>query len=347
MPNQKRSNPDLKSVVMEFGNNELKPILGRVRKQNKKKKSKQLKKQGVVQVGRRGSNKNVFVDFRKEYDNAICDDMEMEKIAEIKQGILERAKSIIIEDKKFNDRMTDIDKRMLLESLDPVSKVREQILSLPTTISKIYEISNLDVMPRLYERDHIWLSMQWVIDEVENPFMSRPCASNPCLGKYIRTKNGGNVDKPLPEIVPLNTLDTYRDYRSRDLSTKSFKDELTDRRQDTLELTCSYTLGRDICGEPRCVLCVMRDMYCTLTKPSTNETEITLKECQMNLSHNFVGISRDFVIDGSLLKTDFLLKESHVSLPIGDIPLIGSIVNAIYQNENNEIVIDDIYTKKT
>ena len=333
-----------KKKKMEFNNNELKPILGRVRTQNKKKISKKKQKTPVVQSITRGPNKNVCIDFINESENLVpCDNIDMKKIIDLKHDIIERAKTIIHEDKMFYDRMTDIDKRMLFDILDPIPKARDQILSLPTTISKIYEISNLDIMPRMYERDHVWLCMQWMIDDTENPFLSRPCASNPCLGNYIQKVGGGNVNEPLPEIVPLNTLDTYRDYRSRGLSTKSFKDELIEKRQHTFELTHSYTLGRDICGEPRCVLCIMKDMYCMLTNTCSNKTEVTLKECQINLSNNFVGISKNYSVHGSLLSNDFVLRESNVSLPIGNIPLVGAIIEAIYQNKNKEIVMDEIY----
>lgn len=331
---------------MDFQNNELKPILGRVRSQTKKLLSQNQKKKVITQSSTKGSNKNVYVDFINEYESEIkniTSDVDMKKVIELKQNIMERAKTILQEDKEFSDRMSDADKQILFDILDPVSKARESILTLPTTISKIYEISNLEIMPTIYEKDHVWLSLQWMIDDVENPFNSRPCSSNPCLGNYIQKEGGGNLNQPLPEIVPLNTLDTFRDYRSRGFTTQQFKEELLQKRQEILELTYAYTLGRDICGEPRCILCIMKDMYCMLTKSSSSKTEINLKHCKRNLSLNFVGLSEDFSIEGSLLSSDFVLSESNVSLPIGKIPLIGAIMYAIYQRNNKEIVIEGIY----
>lgn len=326
---------------MDFNNNELKPILGRVRRQNKKKVSRGNKKCHTVPLIKRQSNKDVSIHFQENYMTQ-CN-TNPKGIIEMRNEILERAKSIIFEDERFRDRLCDIDKWLLLQAMDPVAKSRDDILSLPTAISKIYNISNMDIVPRVYERDHVWLSMQWVIDGVDNPFGSRQCASTACLGKYICKLDGTYVNKPLPEMVPLGTLDTYRDYMSRGLTTLSFKEDIVAGRQDTLSLSFTYVLGKDVCDEPRCILCTMKDIYCLVTKPSTSKAEVTLKEYQFTLSNNFIGLSDKFTVDGSLLTCDFSLSESGVSFSVGKVPLVASIVGSIYQNNTNEIVIDNIY----
>ena len=89
----------------------------------------------------------------------------------------------------------------LLTASSPVENLKDQILSLPHFLSNIFQKSSLEVLPTVYKRDHVWLTMQWYIDDVENPFLSRPCESVPCLGSHIPSLSDMTPKKCIPDFA--------------------------------------------------------------------------------------------------------------------------------------------------
>lgn len=323
--------------------NELKPIVGRIRHQQKKREKmikEKVLKEGLISLSK---EKNLLVTFLKEHSMDKRGILDTSKILKLKTLLLEKTRKIL--SKKPYLSMKEDEIHTLLRSIDPFFVGRQVILSLPETLSKIYEVSDSDIRKREYGRDKLWLCVQWQVDDTPNPFLSRPCSGAPCLGEFIRKASGGLRKKPLPEIVPLKTLEWFIDARSRGVNTKDFKKALQARRRQPRPLLCP--LARDVWSHPKCAICHMGESYQKYLSALERRHEISLEEYQKFMMIHFPGLLPLFTIKGESLFSDFVLSESQAMLPKEDVILVGPVLKAIVEDEKGEIVIDTLYPKKS
>lgn len=343
----------------------LKPIINRCRNHQKKKKvnfdktkrdnnSKtratfSKKRHAQTNLGVEGVSTDTLDNFISDLINS----RSLATVAETKQEIEAHISDVIHpmmngKAPSWFNKLNIEDIQHLLVTTDPLSLTRTHIMSLPDTLSKLYTISNKDIQPTIYKKDHVWLTLQWNIDGVHNPFLSRPCMSFPCLGKYLKREDGEETGiTSLPEMVPCSVLDLFMEYRSQNASTKEFSLLLQKMRTGTKEIATSWGLAQDVWGQPKCILCYLKEMFSTLADTrNVVRKEISLSEYQSCMIVQFEGIRQEL-----LLKPDehgflYKLKESDVLVPSVSVPLPSTVVSLLYQKVNGEICVDQLYYVK-
>lgn len=343
----------------------LKPIINRCRNHQRKKRVNFDKSKSTNQSQTRApfskkrhaeSNLGVEGVSTDTLDNFISDlinTRSLSTVAETKQEIEEHVSSVIHTmvngnaPSWFNSlNMEDI--QHLLVATDPISLSRTHIMSLPDTLSKLYNISNKEIQPTIFKKDHVWLTLQWDIDGVHNPFLSRPCLSTPCLGRYLQKEDGQKADiTSLPEMVPFSVLDLFMEYRSQNSSTREFTDFLLKMRTSTKDVASSWGLGKDVWGQPKCLLCYLKDMFSLLADTkNVVKKEISLVEYQSCMIVQFEGIKPELLIRPEEHGFIYKLKESDVLLPGVCVPLPSTLVSLLYQKLNGEICVDKLYIEE-
>jgi hypothetical protein len=339
----------------------LKPIINRCRNHQKRKRGKQNNRNKDRQNQSKTFSKyrygqsnlgveGVSTDTLDEFFFQVVDDQCLSTVAEMKQEIMEHVSEVIHPmlhgdaPNWFNQfDMEDINH--LLVATDPISLTRTKIMSLPDTLSKMYTVSNKEILPTFYHKDHVWLSLQWNIDGVHNPFDSRPCLSTPCLGKFIVRQDGGQstIDS-LPEMVPITVLELFMEFRSHHSSSNTFCQLLQKMRTGTKEVATSWGLGKDVWGQPKCILCYLKEMFSTMadTKNIVRK-EISLSDYRRYMLVQFKGMRPELLVNPEEQGFQYKLCESGVLLPSICAPLPSSVVSLLYQKENGEICIDRLY----
>lgn len=280
---------------------------------------------------------------------------DLSRVAELKQEIHTFMKEEIYQALDSDSRKTSshgwaegldrIDMSRILNTIDPIHITTEKVLSLPDTLSKIYNTSNFEVIPSVYHRDHVWLTLQWMIDGVPNPFMSRPCAGQPCLGQFIlgsaHTEGHGRA---MPEIVPLNVLDKMIEWTTGGMTLKEFAGKLREMRMCSRNICTHFSLGRDLPYPPRCLLCYVQDVFCLALGPGNRQGRSisldTYKRCCML---QFSGLRSDILINFCDYGIRWILRETGVTLPSPTIPLPGTLVKLLECRENGEISVTKLY----
>ena len=233
----------------------------------------------------------------------------------------------------------------LVTASNPVENLKDHILSLPHFLSNIFEKSSLEVLPTLYKRDHVWLTMQWYIDDVDNPFLSRPCESVPCLGSYIPSLTDTVARKHIPELVPLTTLEQYRYFIATGGSTKEWKQLLTERRQDPSLALTLYPLGKDVWSQPKCLLCRLQDIFSLAIDPTSIRKSMRLSQYQQCYSIQLEGLLPYLYLDKDELNVSWILEETNVLLPHLRIPLIGMLVRLLEYKPPGNVNVDKWYAE--
>ena len=347
-------NQNLRDVI-------LKPIINRCRNHQKRKKGKLNNRNKDRQIKDRTFSKyrygqsnlgveGISTDTLDEFISQVVDDKCLLTVAEMKQEIMEHVSEVIHPMLHgnapiwFNQFDTE-DINHLLIATDPISLTRTKILSLPDTLTKMYSVSNKEIHPTIYHKDHVWLSLQWDIDGVHNPFDSRPCMSTPCLGKFIVRHDGaqGNIES-LPEMVPITVLELFMEFRAQHSSSSAFCQLLHKMRTGTKEVATSWGLGKDVWGQPKCILCYLKEMFSTMadTKNIVRK-EISLCDYQRCMLVQFKGMKPELLVKPEEHGFQYKLYESGVLLPSVCAPLPSSVVSLLYQKENGEICIDRLY----
>ena len=238
------------------------------------------------------------------------------------------------------------DMNYLMSIMDPVTASLETIMTLPNTLNKMYDVSSLEIQPTIYHRDHMWLSLQWTIDEVKNPFLSRPCMSKPCLGEYV-SNSASQESCPLPEMVPVALLDKMREYMAQGHSMESFHQLLKDRRLSARHVASDFCLGRDVWAEPKCILCYMQENFSLATCQGFGEKqEISLETYKKTKLVQFDGMRQDIMVNFDQLGVTWKLKETGVLLPKIALPLPSCVVSLLKRMPNGEINIDALYVNE-
>ena len=293
----------------------------------------------------------VSVENLEAHIRSLVEDRSIDKVVQLKEELLARAKQIIYPMLESDTTTTDSwinrldheDVNQLLNDLDPMTIATSPVMSLPDTVTRMYSVSNLDILPIIYQRDHVWLCLQWNIDRVDNPFFSRECMSQPCLGNYVCGVD--NNTGPLPEMVPVRILERYMEYRAQGQSTSAFKDHMIKMRADTKAVATNWCLARDVWSQPRCIICYMRDMFSEVADCSNvTRKEISLTDYRKYFLIQFHGMRPDIMIDFDEFGFKFILKETSVLLPKLKIPLPSAIVSLLVRNDNGEISTDRLYT---
>lgn len=350
-----------------FPDSALKPIINRVRHHHKRSSKKRKchpcdkktdtnmappvpkKRHSSMIVGLEG----ISVDNLRDFVSTSIQEMDMGRIAELKEEVNTYVKQMLcpmMENKSstsmeawFNKLDRD-DINHLLSITDPVAATVEHIMTLPNTLDKICNVSSLDIHPTVYHKDHFWLSLQWMIDDVQNPFLSRPCMSKPCLGEYVQDENGCNNGTPLPEMVPVTLLDKMREYRSQGHSMLSFHHLLKEKRLSSRHIASDFTLGVDLWPQPKCILCYIGDAFSKATCQGFGEDNIIgLNTYQRNYLIQFPGMRADMMVNFDHLSISWKLEETGVSLPKIVLPLPASVVSLLTKKENSEINVDALY----
>lgn len=232
-------------------------------------------------------------------------------------------------------KLESTDLYWLMTSSDP-TQLRERAVSLPHFLSRIFDCPSLEVLPSVYNRDQTWLTLQWSVDGVENPFLSRECQSVPCLGA-IRSA------RPLPELVPLTTLEQYQYHLATGVSTSDWVDLLRDRRQDPSLALTLYPLGRDSWSQPKCLLCRLHDVFVFAIDPTSSRKSTRLIDYQRSYSLQLSGLFPHLYLDHSEVNMEWVLEETNVLLPHLKIPLVGMLVQLMECDKMGSISTDKWY----
>ena len=200
-----------------------------------------------------------------------------------------------------------------------------EILSLSDRIGSMSKLSSWELMPICYEKDHVRLCLQWFLDGVHNPFLSRPCASVPCLGRYIRGREKESHSS-LPEMVPLRTLNSYREHSAMGYSLESWKALLHEKRQSGF--LSDYHLGQDFWAAPCCMLCRMQKITSYALNPKTKRKCLGAMNYQKHHMFEFPGLLPQFVLKcPEEVSPEIEIEESKVLVPPKSFPLIANIIN--------------------
>ena len=339
----------------------LKPIINRCRNhQNRKrvnpnKKTKDKQTQDKTFSKHRHANSNLGVegistDTLNEFISHLVQSQSLSTVGEMKQEIMDHVTEVIHpmvdgQGPSWFKRLSTEDINHLLVATDPISLTRSKIMSLPDTLSKMYEVSNKEKHPTIYHKDHVWLSLQWNIDGVHNPFECRPCTSTPCVGKFIVREDGVSSDLcSLPEMVPLPVMELFMEYRSQHFSTMAFNQLLHKMRTDTKEVATCWGLGRDVWGQPKCLLCYLKDLFSNIADTrNVVRKEISMCDYRSSMLVQFEGIRQELVIRPESHGFLYKLRETGVLLPSVCAPLPSSVISLLYQKGNGEICVDRLY----
>ena len=272
------------------------------------------------------------------------------KIARVTEKMKKRLQESLADEKyeAWTKNLKDIDIYHLNLMHNPLHSTRETILKLPKLLDKLYNLSSLDVMPYNYRRDHLWLTMQWEIDGVENPFNARPCQSTECLGSFIPfDREEGEQDESwlvqngrLPELIPLDVLDEYRDQMRLGMTTVDFQKKLNEKMDKK-----TYFNATEVWLQPKCALCKIQDLFTMAMDPQKKKHVISLNEYHTNFCFQFTGMLQQFVINSRDAKFLLYISETGVEAPSIDIPLVGLVVNSL-RRRGKEIIVDNLYEKK-
>lgn len=336
----------------------LKPIMKRKRqhqdraKRKKPKKSRDKKQDTIVTGSKRRQKmaqvqiKSVDVDSLKNIVCSAIEESDMERVVQLKEEVDAYVKTMLYpllesDQPSSNSWMNKMDRQdvlQLIRSLDPIPMATEKLITLPMTLSKLYDVSNFELLPSIYHKDHVWLTLQWSIDGVANPFMSRPCASTPCLGSHLM--EGG----ALPELVPLTVLEKMMEWRSGGMTLEQFCIKLKDKRANPTDLTINYSLGRDTPFPPRCLLCYVQEAFSMAMVPERHlRRSITLDTYKRCCMVQFDDMRKDIMVDFDHYGMTWVLKETGVAVPKPMIPFPGLLVTLIKRKKNGEICIDDLF----
>jgi hypothetical protein len=233
-------------------------------------------------------------------------------------------------------KLESADLYWLMTSSDPTQQLRDRAISLPHFLSKIFDCPSLEVLPSVYNRDQTWLTLQWIVDGVENPFLSRECQSVPCLGTV-------HSSRPLPEMVPLTTLEQYQYHLATGVSTSEWLNLLRDRRQDPALALTLYPLGRDTWNQPKCLLCRLHELFVFAIDPTSSRKSTRLTEYQRSYSLQLDGLLPHLYLDHSEVNMEWVLEETNVLLPHLKIPLVGMLVKLMECTESGNICTDNWY----
>lgn len=227
----------------------------------------------------------------------------------------------------------------LIHAMNPIAMTVGRILTLPITLSKLYDISNFEVLPSIYHKDHVWLTLQWTINDVHNPFESRPCSNIPCLGSYLN-----DCSEPLPELVPLSVLDKMIEWTSQGMKLSDFCDKLKEKRCNPNETMINFSLGRDTPFPPRCLLCYVQEVFNMAIEPSHRfRRSITLDIYKRCCMVQFNGMKQDIMVDFDHYGIKWVLQDTGVEVPKPLIPFPVLMVSLIKKKENGEICIDGLF----
>lgn len=266
----------------------------------------------------------------------------VQKTKEMKDQILSEVQEWITR-QQGSDRMNSCLQKLesadlywLMTSSEPTQQLRDRTISLPHFLSKIFDCPSLEVLPSVYNRDQTWLTLQWTVDGVENPFLSRDCQSVPCLGAV-------HSSRPLPELVPLTTLEQYQYHLATGVSTSEWLNLLRDRRQDPSLALTLYPLGRDTWSQPKCLLCRLHDLFVFAIDPTSSRKSTRLADYQRSYSLQLDGLLPHLYLDHSEMNMEWVLEETNVLLPHLTIPLVGMLVKLMERTELGNICIDKWY----
>jgi hypothetical protein len=271
----------------------------------------------------------------------------LERVASAEQNLLSKMEDLLLdsnEDKDWCKNLSNKDLYHICREKKQLDVARNTILKLPKLLDKLYDISTLELMSKRYRRDHLWLTLQWEIDGVENPFLARPCSNaSTCLGKYIPCIMPDTNDdtKPfvLPEITPLKTLDSYRIARYKGQSTEEFTNCLQQKIQCDEPMTGAY-----VWSEPRCALCHMQDIFTKTMNPLYKMSNITKDNFVRNFSFEFPGMLPHYSVDSQDVNFAWCLTETNVLISQFSIPLVGLIVANLQRNQK-EIIVSRLYDR--
>ena len=274
----------------------------------------------------------------------------LSNIARVTEKMKKRLQESLSDKKNeaWSTNLKDIDIYHLNLMHDPLHSTRETILKLPKLLDKLYNLSSLDVMPYNYRRDHLWLTMQWEIDGVENPFNARPCQSTECLGSFIQFDGIENEQDEnwlvlkcrLPEMISLDVLDEYRDQRRLGMTTVDFQKKLNEKMDKQTNFNST-----EVWSQPKCALCRIQDLFTMAMDPHKKKHVISLTEYHTKFCFQFTGMLPEFVINSRDAKFLLYISETGVEAPNIDIPLVGLVVNSL-RRRGKEIIVDNLYEKK-
>jgi len=332
----------------------LKSTYKRIRKPPKRKERRAHQSTLVVPVKERHIDKKkaceiVSESFSAERINFLLDNEKdadwLGRVARVGEKMKRRLHKSLSDAKHemWRKNLSDIDIYHLNLAENPLNYVRETILKLPTLLDKMYTLSSLDVMPYNYRRDHLWLTLQWEIDEVENPFNARACQSTECLGSFIQfidkdqDDRSMNEDGRLPELIPLTVLDEYREQRRQGMTTKDFKKKQMEKNEKQGNFS-----GADVWAPPKCAICKMQDLFETAMDPTKKKKTISLADYHVNFCFQFTGMLPQYVINSRAINFSLSISETGIAAPNLDIPVVGLVVNAL-RRSGKEIVVKNLY----
>lgn len=352
----------------------LKPIMKRKRqhqdrrkRKKPKNKCKETKEENVVPGGRRRQQmanvtiKSMDSEELKKMVSSAIEERDFERIVELKEEVDSCVKEMlypILESDRLSpiSWMNKLDRQdvlHLIRSMDPIHVATEHVLTLPTTLSRLYEVSNFELLPSIYHKDHVWLTLQWTIDGVVNPFMSRPCSNTPCLGSYVKGEGEDDVDgrkaegEPLPELVPLAVLDKMIEWRSQGMTLPEFCEKLREKRGKPRDMSTNLALGRDTPFPPRCLLCYVQEVFSMAMNLNNRlRKSISLDTYKKSCLVQFDDMRKDVMVDFNDYGITWVLKETGVILPKPMIPLPGLLVTMIKRTKNGEVCIDELFDPK-
>lgn len=268
----------------------------------------------------------------------------MRQIAHVQEKMKNTLRTYLSDENMKNDEwrknLTDIDVYYIHLGHSPLETVKSSVLQLPQILDKLYDISSIDMMPANYRRDHLWLTLQWEIDQVDNPFLARPCESTSCLGLYIQScgqEEETDSVRPLPELTPLPTLDLYREKRRKGMTTEDFKMILKKRKEEGEDVS-----GCCVWSQPKCALCRMQDIFTFAMSPLQKKGVISKQEYSTKYGIQFTGMLPQFTVNNKDAKFSLCISETNIAAPCLDIPLIGMILNAL-RRKGKEVVVEGLY----
>lgn len=209
-----------------------------------------------------------------------------------------------------------------LEDAEPLTL--SKTLTLKERIKNCYNVSSAEACTVDYYKEDFVLTLSWEAGGVFNPFGSRPC-SGPCMGRYIA---GAPENFKLPELVPVRTLNAFREHIALGYDAGSWAGFLANMRKSQKLM---WPLAVDIWSVPCCLICRLNRAASFALDPNSTRKALSLGEFQQHFMIQIPDMSPGMCFTAAEINVEIELQESGVLLDMKDyrIPFMCSVIEGL------------------